>query len=54
MLKLKVQLERAIEPLIYEALKAPLNSFVEKHPREADRNGLAPIVFRRLVAAQDS
>lgn len=52
MLKLKVQLEQAIQPLIYEVLKAALNSFAEKHRREADRNGLTSIAFRRAVVAQ--
>jgi len=52
MLKLEIQLEKAIEPLIDEALKTALNSFAEKHPREADRNGMKSITFRRAVAVQ--
>jgi hypothetical protein len=52
MLKLKVQVEKAIEPLIDEALKTALNSFAERHPREADRNGMKSITFRKAVAAQ--
>ena len=52
MLKLKVQLEQAIQPLLYEVLKTALNSFAEKHRREADRNGLTSIVVRRAVVAQ--
>jgi len=52
MLRLKVQLEQAIQPLIYQALEAPLNSFAEKHRREADRNRLTTRAFRRALAAQ--
>lgn len=50
MLKFRVELSRVIVPLVYEALKAPLNSFAEKHYREADRNGLTTVTFRRRVA----
>ena len=52
MLELKVQLEQVIQPLVYEALKAPLSSFSEKHRRETDRNGLATAAFCRALAAQ--
>jgi hypothetical protein len=52
MLKLKVQLEQTIQPLIYEALMAPLNSFAEKHRRETDRNDLTTVAFCRALAAQ--
>ena len=50
MLELKTNLKQVIEPLIYEALKAPLNVFAEKNYREADRNGLTTVTFRRKVA----
>jgi hypothetical protein len=52
MLKLKVRLEQAIEPLVYESLKVQLNSFAEEHPREADRNCITSMMFRRAVAGQ--
>jgi hypothetical protein len=50
MLKLKVELRQVIAPLIYEALRTSLNSFAEEHWREADRNNLTSITFRRRVA----
>jgi len=50
MLELKTNLKQVIEPLICEALKAPLNVFAEKNYREADRNGLTTVTFRRKVA----
>jgi hypothetical protein len=50
MLKLKVELSQVIAPLIYAALESPLKSFNEKHWREADRNNLTTITFRRKAA----
>ena len=50
MLKLKVELRQAIEPLVYESLKVPLNGYGERHPREADRIGLLCMIFRKALA----
>ena len=51
MLELKTNLRQTIEPLVYLALKEPLNRFAEQHWREADRNNLTTITFRRKLAA---
>jgi hypothetical protein len=50
MLKLMVRLEEAIEPMVYEALKTPLDSYAEKHWRTADQV-LTSVTFRRGLAA---
>jgi hypothetical protein len=52
MLRLKVQLESAIEPLTYESLKWPLNIFAKNHPREAEKNDVTSAAFRRALATQ--
>ena len=51
MLELRTTLKRVIEPLVYVALEAPLRGFGEAHWREADRNNLTTVTFRRSVAA---
>lgn len=52
MLRLKVQFNQVIQPLIFEVLKAALDNFGEKHRREAHQNGLASIAFRRALVAE--
>ena len=50
MLKLSVELRQVVEPLIHVTLKEPLNTFAQKHPREAGRAGLDREACRRRIA----
>jgi hypothetical protein len=50
MLELEVKLRQLVEPLIYDALKTPLDRYAEQHWRTADQ-ALTSVTFRRGLAA---